>query len=220
MNYGILKEMAMNREMNIQTTDINTSNLRTGEVRSGAANRGKTYDMAYIGVFTVLITICSWISIPTLVPFTLQTFAVFLAVSVLGGKRGTLAVVVYVLLGAIGVPVFGEFTGGIGIILRNTGGYIIGFIFSALIMWLIESLFGRKLWVQGIAMVLGLLACYAVGTAWFMFVYMRDAGAVGLSTVLGWCVIPFIIPDAVKIALALMLSKILKKPLAGMIGEN
>ena len=210
----------MNREMNIQTTDINTSNLRTGEIRSGAANRGKTYDMAYIGVFTVLITICSWISIPTLVPFTLQTFAVFLAVSVLGGKRGTLAVVVYVLLGAIGVPVFGEFTGGIGIILRNTGGYIIGFIFSALSMWLIESLFGRKLWVQGIAMVLGLLACYAVGTAWFMFVYMRDAGAVGLSTVLGWCVIPFIIPDAVKIALALMLSKILKKPLAGMIGEN
>ena len=210
----------MNREMNIQTTDINTSNLRTGEVRSGAANRGKTYDMAYIGVFTVLITICSWISIPTLVPFTHQTFSVFLAVSVLGGKRGTLAVVVYVLLGAIGVPVFGEFTGGIGIILRNTGGYIIGFIFSALSMWLIESLFGRKLWVQGIAMVLGLLACYAVGTAWFMFVYMRDAGAVGLSTVLGWCVIPFIIPDAVKIALALMLSKILKKPLAGMIGEN
>ena len=210
----------MNREMNIQTTDINTSNLRTGEVRSGAANRGKTYDMAYIGVFTVLIAICSWISIPTLVPFTLQTFAVFLAVSVLGGKRGTLAVVVYVLLGAIGVPVFGEFTGGIGIILRNTGGYIIGFIFSALSMWLIESLFGRKLWVQGIAMVLGLLACYAVGTAWFMFVYMRDVGAVGLSTVLGWCVFPFIIPDAVKIALALMLSKILKKPLAGMIGEN
>ena len=210
----------MSREMDVRTTDAQAANMYTGTARTGAVRRGKTYDMAYIGVFTVLITICSWISIPTLVPFTLQTFAVFLAVSVLGGKRGTLAVVVYVLLGAIGVPVFGEFTGGIGIILRNTGGYIIGFIFSALSMWLIESLFGRKLWVQGIAMVLGLLACYAVGTAWFMFVYMRDAGAVGLSTVLGWCVIPFIIPDAVKIALALMLSKILKKPLAGMIGEN
>lgn len=184
------------------------------------AKRSKTYDMAYIGVFTVLITICSWISIPTLVPFTLQTFAVFLAVSVLGGKRGTLAVVVYVLMGAIGIPVFAEFTGGIGIILRNTGGYIIGFIFSALVMWLMESLFGRKLWVQGISMVLGLLACYAVGTAWFMFVYMRETGAVGLMTVLGWCVIPFIIPDAVKIVLALTLSSTLKKPLAGIIGER
>ena len=215
----------MSRKMNAQVMDaqtasIKTSNLQTGGVRVGSVNRRKTYDMAYIAIFTALITICSWISIPTLVPFTLQTFAVFLAVSVLGGKRGTLAVVVYVLLGAIGVPVFAEFTGGIDIILRNTGGYIIGFIFSALIMWLVESLFGGKIWVQGISMVLGLLACYAVGTAWFMFVYMRDSGAVGLSTVLGWCVIPFIIPDAVKIALALTLGNILKKPLAGMIGAR
>ena len=69
-----------------------------------------------------MITICSWISIPTLVPFTLQTFAVFLTVGLLGGKRGTMAVLVYVLLGAIGIPVFAEFTGGIGIILNNTGG--------------------------------------------------------------------------------------------------
>ena len=220
---GISEETAMGRDINAQamnarTADVKASSLQTGEVRAGAANRRKTYDMAYIGIFTGLIAICSWISIPTLVPFTLQTFAVFLAVSILGGKRGTLAVVVYVLLGAIGVPVFAEFTGGIGIILRNTGGYIIGFIFSALIMWLIESLFGRKIWVQGISMVIGLLACYAVGTAWFMFVYMRDTGAVGLSTVLGWCVIPFVIPDAVKIALALTLSNILRKPLTGVIG--
>ena len=208
------------RKVDLQTTGVKTLNLQTGGARTGAANRRKTYDIAFIGIFTALIAICSWISIPTPIPFSLQTFAVFLAVSVLGGKRGTLAVVVYVLLGAVGVPVFAEFTGGIDIILRNTGGYIIGFIFTALIMWLVESLFGRKLWVQGISMVLGMTACYAIGTAWFMIVYMRDTGAVGLSTVLGWCVIPFIIPDAVKIALALTLSNVLKKPLAGMIGEN
>ena len=200
----------MSREISTQTVNNQTR----------ATNRAKIYDMAYIGVFTVLITICSWISIPTAIPFSLQTFAVFLAVAILGGKRGTLSVAIYVLLGAIGVPVFAEFTGGIGIILGNTGGYIIGFIFSALVMWLMESLFGRKLWVQGISMVLGLIACYAFGTAWFMFVYMRATGAVGLSTVLGWCVVPFIIPDAVKIALALMLSSILKKPLSGIIEES
>ena len=225
----------MSREISVQasnkrTTDINisgerristdTSKLHTGEIGAGAANRSKIYDIAYIGVFTVLITICSWISIPTAIPFSLQTFAVFLAVSILGGKRGTLSVVVYVLLGAIGVPVFAEFTGGIGIILGNTGGYIIGFIFSALIMWLMESLFGRNLWAQGIAMILGMIACYAIGTAWFMFVYLRDTGAVGLSTVLGWCVVPFIIPDAVKIALALTLSNTLKKALAGIIDKR
>ena len=74
------------------------------------ATRSKTYDMVYIAVFAVLMAICSWISIPATVPFTLQTFAVFLAVCVLGGKRGTIAVVVYILLGAIGIPVFAGFT--------------------------------------------------------------------------------------------------------------
>lgn len=205
----------MSREINGQT-----GNVQHGRIRTVAMDRRRIYDMAYIGVFTVLITICSWISIPTAIPFTLQTFAVFLAVSILGGKRGTTSVVIYVLLGAIGVPVFAEFTGGIGIILRNTGGYIIGFIFAALVMWLTESMFGRKLWVQGISMVLGMIVCYAFGTAWFMFIYMRDTGAVGLSTVLGWCVVPFIIPDAVKITLALTLSSMLKKPLSGIMGES
>lgn len=175
------------------------------------AGRSKTYDVVYVGVFAVLIAICSWISIPTLVPFTLQTFAVFLTVGLLGGKRGTMAVLVYVLLGAIGISVFAGFSGGMGIILNNTGGYIIGFIFSALVMWLMEHLMGKKIWVQGLSMILGLIICYAFGTAWFMIVYTRDTGAVGLATVLGWCVIPFIIPDIVKIALALILSNRLSR---------
>ena len=66
------------------------------------------------------------------VPFTLQTFGVFMAVGVLGGKRGTLAVLVYILLGVVGVPVFAGFSGGIGVLLNTTGGYIVGFLFSAL----------------------------------------------------------------------------------------
>lgn len=194
------------------------ANTQAESIRAERTERGKTYDMAYIGIFAVVIAICSWISIPATVPFTMQTFAVFLAVILLGGKRGTLAVLVYILLGAVGVPVFAGFSGGLGIIINNTGGYIIGFLFSALIMWAAESLLGKKLWVQAVSMVLGLAACYAVGTAWFMFVYIRNTGAVGLMTVLGWCVIPFVIPDIVKIALALMLGSTLRKPLAGIIG--
>ena len=157
------------------------------------------------------IAICSWISIPMTVPFTLQTFGVIMAVGVLGGKRGSLAVLVYILLGAIGVPVFAGFSGGFGILLNNTGGYIIGFLFSALAMWAIESLWGKKPVVQIISMVVGLLVCYAMGTIWFMVVYTRTTGAVGLGTVLGWCVIPFIIPDLVKIALAFVLSRRVRK---------
>ena len=77
---------------------------------TAAATRSKTYDLVYIAVFAVVMAVCSWISIPAQVPFTLQTFGVFMAVGVLGGKRGTMAVLVYVLLGAVGVPVFAGFS--------------------------------------------------------------------------------------------------------------
>lgn len=175
--------------------------------------KSKTYDIVYIGIFAALMAICSWISIPTTVPFTLQTFGVFLAIIVLGGKRGTLAILVYILLGAIGIPVFSGFTGGIGRLLGTTGGYIIGFLCSALVMWAFEKYFGKGIPATIAAMVVALTVCYAFGTAWFLFVYIRNTGAVGLGTVLGWCVIPFILPDCVKMALALLLGRRLSKAL-------
>ena len=141
---------------------------------TSAIVRNKTLDMVYIALFAVLIAICSWISIPTSIPFTLQTFGIFVTVGVLGGKRGSFAVFIYLLLGAIGVPVFAGFTGGMGIILGNTGGYIIGFLASALIMWLMEKLLGKKTWVLALSMVLGLIACYAIGTAWFIIAYAKN----------------------------------------------
>ena len=166
-----------------------------------------TKDIVQIGIFAALIAICSWISIPTAVPFTLQTFGVFMAVEVLGGKRGTIAVLVYLLLGAVGLPVFAGFTGGVGILLGSTGGYIVGFLFAALLMWLLESVLPQSPAVSILAMVAGLLVCYAMGTVWFMVVFTRNNGAVELMTVLGWCVFPFIIPDLIKIALAWLLSR-------------
>lgn len=171
----------------------------------------KTIDLAYIGIFVALIAICSWITIPATVPFTLQTFGVFLTIALLGFKRGTIAVAVYILLGAVGVPVFSNFTGGIGSLLGNTGGYIVGFLFSALISGAIIEKFGKKLPIMVPAMLLGLLACYILGTAWFMIVYTKSKGDVGLFTTLTWCVFPFIIPDCIKIVLAIFLSKRLSR---------
>ena len=176
-----------------------------------AIKRSKTYDMVYISVFTILIAICSWISIPTAVPFTMQTFAIFLTVGVLGGRRGTISIAIYILLGIIGIPVFVNFTSGLGVLLGNTGGYIVGFLGCSLLMWGMEKLLGRKTWVLAISMIIGMLLCYAVGTVWFMYFYARNAGAIGVGTVLAWCVVPFIIPDIIKIALALTLSKRLSK---------
>ena len=172
------------------------------------AARFSAKDMAYIAVFTALLAVCSWIAIPMPwgVAYTLQTLGVFLAVGVLGGKRGTLAVVVYLLLGAMGVPVFSGFQGGTAALLGTTGGYIAGFLFSALVMWMLEKLLGRSLPALALSMVLGLAVCYAFGTVWYMAVYTRSNGAVALGTVLGWCVVPYIIPDLVKIGLAVGLS--------------
>ena len=167
----------------------------------------KILDLVYISIGAALIAICSWISIPTAVPFTLQTFAVFFVLLSLGGERGTLATLVYVLLGAVGVPVFAGFSGGIGVLLGSTGGYIIGFLFTGIIYIIFTKFVSKKIVVKIIALVLGLVVCYAFGTAWFMNVYIKTSGEVGLLTVLGWCVFPFIIPDLLKLALAVVIAK-------------
>lgn len=179
-------------------------------------NKLNVRDYALTAMFAALMAVCSWISIPAAVPFTLQTFGVFLAVGLLGGKRGTLAIVVYLLLGAVGLPVFAGFSGGLGYMMGATGGYIVGFLFSALVMWLIEKLFGNSLPVLAASMILGLIVCYAFGTAWFMIVYTKNTGAIGLGTALGWCVIPYIVPDVIKIILATLLSRRLRPVLANM----
>lgn len=176
-----------------------------------ATQKLSTTDIAFIAMFAAILAVCSWISIPATVPFTLQVFGVFLAVGVLGGKRGTLVIVAYILMGMVGIPVFAGFSGGIGILFGSTGGYIIGYLFSALLMWLMEHLLGKKKWVLILSMVLGLLVCYLFGTIWFMVVYARNTGAIGIWTALVWCVIPYLIPDGIKIGLAFVLSIRLRK---------
>ncbi|MBE6819199.1 MAG: biotin transporter BioY [Ruminococcaceae bacterium] len=169
-------------------------------------------DVAFIGIAAAIIAVCSWVSIPTAVPFTLQTFAVFASLLILGGKNGFFAVLTYLLLGAVGVPVFAGFKGGLAALLGNTGGYLLGFLLLAAVYWLITALAGEKLYIQILALSAGLLVCYAFGTAWFMMLYIKTNGPVSLLTVLGWCVFPFLLPDAVKMALALLLSKKIKLP--------
>ncbi|MFR5875442.1 MAG: biotin transporter BioY [Eubacterium sp.] len=173
--------------------------------------RFKTIDVVYIGLSAALIAICSWISIPLpTVPITLQTMGVVLIASLFGAKRGMIATVIYIVLGAIGVPVFSEFSGGIGVLTGPTGGYIIGFIFTAIIVGITADK-TNKLWALILSMVAGILVCYAFGTAWFAYVYAKTSGAQPLMTILGWCVFPFLLPDAVKIVIAAILTNRLKR---------
>lgn len=176
--------------------------------------RLRTRDLTLIAAFTVLMAVCAWISIPVPAPFvqfTMQTFAIFAALMILGGKRGTYAVTAYLLLGAVGVPVFSGFRGGLGVLLGTTGGYILGFFFTALLYWLMVVRLGERLPVKVMACVLGLAVCYAFGTAWYLILYARTGNPMGLMTALGYCVFPFIVPDLIKLALAMLLAARLEK---------
>lgn len=175
------------------------------------SNKNKTNDIVFIALFAVLIVVCSWISIPYVVPLTMQTFAVYLTLNYLGAKRGTVSIFIYLCLGLIGAPVFSNFNSGIGALFGVTGGYMLGWLLSGLVMGLLEKLIGTKIWAQAISMLAGLIVCYIVGTAWFMVVYARNTGPIGIWSALLWCVIPFIIPDLLKLGLALWISLRLKK---------
>lgn len=169
-----------------------------------------TKRIALIAMFVAVMTICSWISIPLTVPITLQTFAIFVTCGVLGGCDGTIAVCTYIMLGIIGLPVFSGFTGGLGKLIGPTGGYIIGFILTALVMWIINRIAGSKLYVLVTSMVAGLIICYAFGTAWYVIVYTGD-NPKDVISVLSMCVLPFIIPDIIKIILATIVTKSLRQ---------
>lgn len=174
----------------------------------------KTRELVYVAVMAALMAVCAWITIPTVVPFTLQTFAMHLAVGLLGGKLGTLAVGVYLLLGAVGLPVFSGFSGGIGSFAGVTGGYLIGFFLIALVMWGAEALLGKGPVVFFLSGMAGLVVCYAFGTAWFVVLYTAANGGAELLTVLWTCVFPYIIPDLLKLTLALVVSRRMAPTLA------
>ena len=173
-----------------------------------------TKDVVFVALFTALIAVCAWITVPSAVPFTLQTFAVFLTLGLLGGKRGTIAVLCYILLGAFGVPVFSGFRGGIGVLAGLTGGYIVGFLFSALVYWGITTLTKNKFLWKTVAFVAGLVVCYAFGTAWFVFVKGRTGSPVDFVGALTLCVLPFIAFDVAKIVLAATLTRVLAPKLS------
>lgn len=181
---------------------------------SNTKSRWSAKDIAFTALFTCIIAVCSWISIPTTIPFTLQTFAVFMAVLCLGGKKGTISILVYILLGAVGVPVFAGFSGGIGVLLGSTGGYIVGFLLIGILFWVAKGIAYKNIWMNILFCAIGLIICYAFGTVWFMVVYGNTTGSIGLLTALSWCVFPYLAWDALKIGLAIILGRTLKPLLA------
>ncbi len=171
----------------------------------------KIRNMALCALFAALLAVCAWITVPVGdITITMQTFGIFLTLGVLGGKRGTVAISIYLLLGIVGLPVFSGFQGGIGTLLGVTGGYIAGFLATALIYWLITALGRNQEIFRLLGMVIGLLFCYLLGTLWFQFGYL-SYGGLSLGAVLLKCVVPYLVPDAAKLILAWLLSRRLRQ---------
>lgn len=175
----------------------------------------KVKDLSLCALCVALMSICAWIAIPiSEISITLQTFAVFFTLGLLGGKRGTITVLAYILLGAVGVPVFSGFRSTAALV-GPTGGYIAGFLGSALLYWAMTHAFGTRPTVKIAAMVLGNLVCYALGTAWFYAVFSNRGTPMGLWAILMMCVVPYIPFDLVKILGAFALTQRLQKLLPG-----
>jgi len=159
---------------------------------------------AYIALFASLLVICTWIAVPTQPPFTMQTFAVFCA-SLCLGRRAAISVGVYLALGALGVPVFALWSGGIGHLAGPTGGFILGFLPAAFLAgWIGEKSKHSAVRIAGCAA--GMLLCYALGTFWYAY---TTGGTGTVTAALLSCVLPFLVPDGIKIVLAAVLSRIL-----------
>lgn len=166
--------------------------------------------MTAVALGAVLIIICSWLTVPFTVPFTMQTFAVFCVLILLGGRLGTASVGLFVLMGLVGLPVFSGFRGGVGVLLGPTGGYIIGFLFAGLLYLLLEPAAEKNKWIKAAVLAGGLALCYAVGTLWFLVVARREGTDYGLGRVLAVCVLPYILPDLAKLWLAMLVGGRLK----------
>ena len=181
--------------------------------KSSGRKKRRFYQIICIcGVFTAVLCILSQFSIPLQpVPFTFSLFAIFITGALLPVRWAFLSVLTYILLGAVGLPVFAGFRGGVSSLVGMTGGYLISYPFMVLIIALTIKLFRRKSPVSSVAgMLLSLIFCYILGTAWYGFV-------AGVSFVSGLtvCVLPFIAFDIAKAVFAAMLvsplSRILQK---------
>lgn len=167
--------------------------------------------MVFMAIFAAIICVAAPFAVPLpggMVPISLGTFAIYLTGALLGGKRGTVSVAVYIMLGAVGLPVFTNFMGGFAKILGPTGGYIIGYIPLVLITGIFADMPSKKHWTMPVGMVLGTAVMYAFGTVWFMIMNGTPLGAALLN-----CVVPFLIDDSLKIVFATIIAVPLKSRL-------
>lgn len=169
-----------------------------------------TREIIFCGLFAALISILAQISIPlpfTAVPFTLQNFGIIITGLILGSKCGFISTLIYLTLGGIGIPVFAQFSAGIGVLFGPTGGYLLGYPIMAFIIGYFKEKFNSNI-LTSLSMVIGLVIVYFLGTIMFSFI----TGNTIINSIL-YCVIPFIAADLLKLVLAYIVFQAISKRL-------
>ncbi len=167
----------------------------------------KIKNMVYISLGAVLMAVCSFITVPFAVPFTMQTFGLFSVLFLLGGKKGSGAILLYIFMGAIGMPIFSGFGSGFGYLLGPTGGFIFGFALGGAVYWLMEKLFENNAKIRILGAISVLLSCYVTGTAWYLLYSNINGSEIGIISALILCVFPYVMPDILKLSLAYIIWK-------------
>ena len=165
-------------------------------------------EIVLIALMTAVLCVISpfQIIIPvSIVPVSLATFGIYLIVYVMGLKKGLISVVLYVLLGFVGLPVFTGFSGGVIKVLGPTGGYIIGYVFLALIEGIFVDRF-NEIWIKALGMIIGTIVLYIFGTLWLSY-----QSKMTFAETLYVAVIPFIFGDIIKMVVAILLGDKIKK---------
>ena len=168
------------------------------------------YQLCFIALMSAIMCFMGPLSIPIgAVPISCTNFFILLAVYLLGTRQGTVSCVIYLLLGTVGLPVFSGYSGGLAKLLGPTGGYLVGFIFMALISGLIIETSSYKMPWCSAGMILGVAVSYIFGTVWFVTL-MKCSVLYAVSV----CVHPlFIIGDLAKIVLVELVGRELRKRL-------
>ena len=167
-------------------------------------------ETAAVALLSAIMCVCAMINIPLAVPITLQTLALSFGLFFLGGKLTLLSTLIYVSIGALGVPVFSGFSGGVARLFDATGGFIIGIPLAALLYWCFEFFFKAKGRAKLPIAIAAHAMLYLSGSLWYAFVYLGGERGAFLTALLV-AVLPFIIPDLVKLVLAYLIAKRIPK---------
>ncbi len=167
--------------------------------------------MVYAALMAALTAAGAYLAIPLgPVPIVLQNLFIMLAGLLLGGRWGLISVAVYLLAGAVGLPVFAGGTGGVGKFVGPTGGYLLGFGAAAYLIGIISESGRGRVTIDVLAMVAGTLIIYAFGVSW-----LKVVTGISFSKALTVGMLPFLIGDALKIAAAIPIARALRPMMDG-----